>query len=179
MKRFLYRQERPIHGTTIGLSVKSHWKCLPPVLHRIKDLDLSIQKAKYWDNWTTMYLKGPHQVDVTDIFQTDRENIGYDMPLYHQRLPYNTCIYIYNISTSPYTVMDFGCIDRTGLFCEILEVLANYDVDVKGAYLNTIGNVVSNIFFITYRGKKLDDKYIEFLRNNLEFEMRNQEQNSY
>lgn len=177
----MYRQEKPIYGSNIGVSVRSHWKNLPVVLHRMKDLDLSIQKAKYWDNWTTMYLKGPRQIEVDDIFRDrqDRDDIGYDMPLFHQKLPYNTCIYIYNISTSPYTVMDFGCIDRTGLFCEILEVLASYDIDVKGAYLNTIGNVVSNIFFITYRGHKLDDKYIEFLRNNLEFEMRNQEYNSY
>ena len=181
IKNIVYRQERPIYGTSIGVSVRSHWKNLPVVLHRIKDLDLSIQKAKYWDNWTTMYLKGPQQVEITDIFRDPRddETEGIDLPLYHQKLPYNTCIYIYNISTAPYTVMDFGCIDRTGLFCEILEVLASYDIEVKGAYINTIGKVVSNIFYITYRGSKLSDEYMEFLRNNLEFEMRNQEQNSY
>lgn len=181
-RRVVYREERPIYGTDIGVSIRSHWKDLPPVLHRFRQLDLSIHKAKYWNEWTTMYLKAPkaqlRPPNIAEVFLDDAV-VADDMPLYHQTLPYNTCIYIYNISTSPFTVLDFGCMDRTGLFCEILEVLAAFDIEIVGAYINTIGSVVSNIFYITYKGRKLDDSYINFIRNNLEFEMHSQDLNSY
>lgn len=177
----IYREERPIYGTDIGVSVRAHWKRLPPILHRCKQLDLSIQKAKYWDEWTTMYLKRPkvEQVQLSYIIDGVQQAIDEGGELYLQRLPYKTTVYVYNISTAPYTILDFGCVDRTGLFCEILEVLARYDIEIKGAYINTIGNIVSNIFYITYKGEKLDDKYIEYLKNNLELEVRDQGDVSY
>lgn len=181
-KHIVYKEETPIYGTDIGVSIRSKWKDLPPILHRFRQLDLSVHKAKYWNDWTTMYLKAPktktRPVLLTDVFHDECVYVD-NMPLYHQKLPYNTCIYIYNISTLPYTILDFGCIDRTGLFCEILEILAGFDIEVTSAYINTIGTAVSNIFYITYRGRKLDDSYINFIRNNLEFEMHAPDANSY
>jgi UTP:GlnB (protein PII) uridylyltransferase len=118
-------------------------------------------------------------VQLADIINGIDSAITEGGELYPQRLPYKTTVFIYNISTAPYTILDFGCLDRTGLFCEIIEVLARYDINIEGAYLNTIGNVVSNIFYITHNGKKLDDQYIEYLRNNLELEVRDQGDMSY
>lgn len=181
--KYIWREEKPIYGTDIGVSIRANWKRLPPILHKCKQLDLSIQKAKYWDKWTTMYLKRPKQANVATLEEiingvktVDIEEGGV---LFPQRLPYKTSVYVYNISTAPYTILDFGCLDRCGLFCEILEVLARYDIEVEGAYINTIGNIVSNIFYITHRGTKLDDMYIEYLRNNLELEVRDQGETSY
>lgn len=182
--KYIWREEKPIYGTDIGVSIRANWKRLPPILHKCKQLDLSIQKAKYWDEWTTMYLKRPKTQTSVATFDDvihgvktlDMDEIGV---LFPQRLPYKTSVYVYNISTAPYTILDFGCLDRCGLFCEILEVLARYDIEVVGAYINTIGNIVSNIFYITHRGMKLDDKYIEYLRNNLELEVRDQDETSY
>lgn len=167
------RFEKPIHGTTIAVSVHSNWRRLPPVLHTIKSMDCSIHKAKYWNEWTSMYIKSPHPIsnqDLGNLIQTSLTSP--DGEMFSCGLPFNTSIHIYNISTCPYTVLDFGCIDRTGLFCEIIEALSKYDIEVQGAYINTIGTVVSNIFYITHNDELLSDAYIEYLRNNLEAEVK-------
>lgn len=162
----MIRQEKPILGCNIGISIQSNWRKLPPLLHELKANECSIQKAKYWDNWTSMYMKAPKHVTFETVQQMV---VPPDEPvIIPHKLPFNTSIYLYNISTAPYTILDFGCSDRLGLLCEIFEVLSKYDIDVKGAYVNTIGNVVSNIFYITHCERKLDDRYIEYLRNNLE-----------
>lgn len=175
MRKYTFREEKPIHGTDIAVSVRANWKRLPPVLHKCKQLDLTITKAKYWSNWTTLYMKklGPAKhLNATAIMDAVETEDAVVAPTVLCRLPYHTSVSIYNISTLPYTVLDFSCFDRVGLFCEIIEVLGRYDVDVRGAYINTIGGVVSNIFFITHSGKALDDAHIEYLRNNLEYEIR-------
>jgi len=96
-----------------------------------------------------------------------------EVPLHSQGLPSSTCVHIYNSVMFPYTMLDFGCTDRTGLFCEILEFLTPYDIDVQGAYINTIGNVANNMFYITKNNQKLDDAHIEFLQNSFEYELKN------
>lgn len=185
-QKYLLYKEKPIIGTHIGVSVTSHWRNLPPLLHEIKRNDCSIHKAKYWDDCTTLYVKAPSGygyesfVDtVTNLENSDMWSMYTSYYPDSPGLPFNTSIYIYNIHTSPYTVLDFGCCDRVGLFCEILEVLSKFDIDIKGAYINTIGSVVSNIFFITHNDKQLSDVYIEYLRNNLESEVRSQNNDSY
>lgn len=182
LRRFQVIRENPIQCTNIGVSIKSHWRNLPPLLQDIKQNNGSIHKAKYWNECTSMYIKAPNTYTY-DILKDSVETLNtvpqYESTLYSPGLPFNTTIYIYNIRTSPYTVLDFGCYDRTGLFCEILEVLSRYDIDIKGAYINTIGSVVSNIFFITHKEKQLSDQYIEYIRNNLEAEVRMQENDSY
>lgn len=174
-KSIVIRKEKPIIGTNFGISVKGNWKALPPFLHELKANDCSIHKAKYWEDWTSMYIKTPKTITFESIEQmTTVTDDALSIP---QKLPFNTTIYIYNISTVPYTVLDFGCYDRVGLLCEILEVLSKYDIDVKGAYVNTIGNVVSNIFYITHKNNKLDADYIEYLKNSLELQIL--QENSY
>jgi hypothetical protein len=181
--KYPYLLEKPIYGTSIGVSVHANWRKLPPLLHEIKRLDLSIHKAKYWDHWTTMYLAfpkivgAPRYIDFEDILKGVDETDN--SPLYTPGLPFNTTLYMYNISTAPYTVVDFACIDRPGLFCEILELLQRYDIEVNGAYINTIGSVVSNIFYISRNGRKLDDNYIAFIKNNMEFDIRHRGADSY
>lgn len=165
----IIKQEKPIIGTNIGLSIKGNWKKLPPFLHELKAHECSIHKAKYWDNWTSMYMKTPRTITFDCIEKMTHTTD--DTAAIPQKLPFNTTIYIYNISTAPYTILDFGCHDRLGLMCEILEVLSRYDIDVKGAYVNTIGNIVSNIFYITHNDTKLDDMYIEYLKNSLELQI--------
>jgi hypothetical protein len=184
MKRLLVQHEKPIYGTNVGISVRTHWRNLPPILFKLKFHECSIQKAKYWEEWTTMYIKTPKKQDydfIADLIHSsaDEEYNRYSTILYPAGLPYNTCIYMYNISTLPYTVLDFGCVDRTGLFCEIIELLGKYDIDIKGAYINTVGNVVTNIFYITHNDKKLSDEYIEYVRNNLESGVRSKHYDSY
>lgn len=174
------RHEKPIYGTNIGISVNVHWRQLPPVLHELKSRNCSIEKAKYWQSWTSMYIKSPSKFLPMEIDNMIMDSLtGETSTLYSPGLPFNTKIYIYNISTCPYTVMDFGCRDRTGLFCEILEVLSRYDIDVKAAYINTIGNVVSNIFYITHNDVALTEDYIEYIRNNLEAEVKTRDSDSY
>ena len=180
-------KEKPILNTNIGVSVKSHWRNLPPLLHELKRNECSIHKAKYWNECTSMYIKAPKEYTYKSMVDSaealnDPLGVWYQQTSYlssSQGLPHNTCIYIYNIQTAPYTVMDFGCCDKTGLLCEILEVLSKYEIDIKGAYINTIGSVVSNIFFITHNEKQLSETYIEYLRNNLEAEVRTNDNDSY
>jgi UTP:GlnB (protein PII) uridylyltransferase len=187
-RRFQLTQEKPIYGTNIGVSIKSHWRNLPPLLQELKQNNASIHKAKYWNECTSMYIKAPNTYTydvIKETVSTINETPQYESTLYspgvpgRPKLPFNTTIFIYNIGTSPYTVLDFGCYDRTGLFCEILEVLSRYDIDIKGAYINTIGSVVSNIFFITHNEKQLSDSYIEYIKNNLDAEVLMQENDSY
>lgn len=176
----MIRHEKPIFGTNVGISVHMNWRRLPSVLHTLKANDCTIKKAKYWQEWTSMYLKTPKDMAAIDVTNMVSDSIiTENSSLYSPGLPFNTSIYMYNISTCPYTVLDFGCYDRTGLFCEILEVLSKYDIDVKGAYINTIGNVVSNIFYITHNGNILQDDYIEYLRNNLQAEVKTKDNDSY
>ena len=177
-QKLFIKPEKPIHGTNVAFSVKANWKHLPPVLYTLKYNDCSIQKAKYWQEWTTMYIRSPNysQSYITDMIKSTTQDTT--NTLVQTKLPFNTSIYMYNISVIPYTILDFGCIDKTGLFCNILEVLAKYDIEVEGAYINTIGNVVSNIFYITHNGKNLTDDYIEYIRNNLESDIGSSD-NSY
>lgn len=171
---FPYRIEKPIYGTSIGLSVYSKWRTVPLFLHELKRMDITIHKAKMHNEWTTMYLK----TDNAEIRRRDLElilsgNVEInDMPLYQQGLNASTNIHIYNISTFPYTVIDFGCHDRTGLLCEILEFLAPFDIDVRGAYINTIGTIATNMFYVTRHGERLDNAYIEYLSNMMEYELK-------
>ena len=179
-QKFIVTKEKPVYGTNVAVSVKGHWKSLPPLLHKLKQHNCSIHKAKYWQECTSMYIKTPHDFTY-DTFIGIASSIDLAQEkdnLYSPGLPFNTSIYLYNIQTSPYTVLDFGCLDRTGLFCETLEVLSLYDIEIQGAYINTIGNIVNNIFFITHNNKQLTDKYIEYIRNNLESEVKMQD-NSY
>jgi UTP:GlnB (protein PII) uridylyltransferase len=180
MMRYTWKPEPKMHGTDVGISLQGHWRSIPPVLYRCKALDLSVYKAKYWNEWTTMYLKSTvpakPAIDIDTLMepfaQEDRQLDTVELVApQKRRFPSNTTVFMYNISTVPYTIMDFGCNDRIGLFCEVLEILSRYDIDIKGAYINTIGNVVSNIYFITYKGQKLDDTYVEYIRNSLENEM--------
>jgi len=183
VRRFNYKLEQPIYGTSVGLSLQSNWRALPSFLHEVKRLDMSVHKAKYWSDWTTMYLKHSRLSSAEAISAIEgvlEKPISDDItPLYTSGLPLNTSICMYNISTTPFTILDFGCIDRPGLMCEVLELLSRYDIDVKYAYINTIGTVVSNIFYISYRGKKLTDDYISYIRNNMEFDIRNGGWDSY
>lgn len=175
------RYEKPIHGTNVGISIHANWRLLPPVLHTLKANNCSIHKAKYWDEWTSMYIKTPHQFDVTKTHELLSGSFKFDktMDLYSPGLPFNTCIHMYNISTCPYTILDFGCYDRTGLLCEIIEVLSKYDIEIKGAYINTIGNAVSNIFYITHSNAVLNEEYMEYMRNCLESNIRVKDTDSY
>jgi UTP:GlnB (protein PII) uridylyltransferase len=175
--RLPYIIEQPIHGTALGISVKAKWRTLPPLLHELKRMNLSIHKAKYWNEWTTMYIKHNQEIAMSGAKQTLEDILQGqlqvdEVPLYNNGLPPNTSISIYNISTFPFTILDFGCSDRTGLFCEILEFLSHYDIDVNGAYINTIGGIVSNMFYISRNKQKLDHAYIEYLSNTFEHEMK-------
>lgn len=171
---FPYRIEKPIHGTSIGLSVYSQWRHIPIFLHELKRMDITIHKAKMHDQWTTMYLRTDkpveHRRDI-ELVLSGHSEVD-EVPLYAQGLNTTTNIHVYNISTFPYTVVDFGCQDRTGLLCEILEFLAPFNIEVRGAYINTIGNVATNMFYITRKGERLDDAHIEYLSNMMEYELK-------
>lgn len=170
-----YRIEKPIHGSSIGMSVYAKWKTLPVFLHELKRMDITIHKAKMHNDWTTMYLKTKDDArlkqQTLERVLNGKQEID-EAPLYLNGLCPNTNIYVYNITTFPYTVMDFNCQDRTGLMCEILEFLAPYDIEVRGAYINTIGTIATNMFYITRHGDKLDTTYIEYLSNLMEFELK-------
>lgn len=169
-----YRLEKPIHGTSIGMSVYSKWRRLPIFLHELKRMDITIHKAKMHNDWTTMYLRTEEPEEKRrnlELVLSGNTEID-EVPLYIQGLNPNTNIYVYNITTFPYTVMDFGCQDRTGLMCEILEFLSPFDIEVRGAYINTIGGIATNMFYITRHGEKLDNAYIEYLSNMLEYELK-------
>lgn len=169
-----YRIERPIHGTSIGISVYAKWKSLPVFLHELKRMDITIHKAKMHNDWTTMYLRtndAESKQHALELILTGNAEVD-EVPLYAQGLSNTTNIYVYNITTFPYTVVDFGCKDRTGLLCEILEFLAPYDIEVRGAYINTIGDIATNMFYVTRNGEKLDTPYIEYLSNMMEYELK-------
>lgn len=170
-----YRIERPIHGTSIGMSVYAKWKTLPVFLHELKRMDITIHKAKMHNDWTTMYLKTSGDVllktNALERVLTGNQEVD-EVPLYLNKLCPNTQIFVYNITTFPYTVMDFNCQDRTGLMCEILEFLAPFDIEVRGAYVNTIGSIATNMFYITRHGEKLKDEYIEYISNLMEYELK-------
>ncbi len=172
---FPYRLEKPIHGSSIGLSVYSNWRTIPVFLHELKRMDITIHKAKMHDQWTTMYLKADKPMERTK--QLEKVLSGYaeidNIPLYAQGLSTTTNIHVYNISTFPYTVIDFGCQDRTGLLCEILEFLSPFDIEVRGAYINTIGTIATNMFYVTRNGQRLDDAHIEYLSNMMLYELQN------
>lgn len=157
------------------------WRQLPVLLHDVKRMNITIHKAKMVTDWTTMYMRVPFEQSTEEKVQIVRESLSELLlgtseldttPLYSLGLPASTIIHVYNNTIVPYTIMDFSCSDRTGLFCEILEFLSGFDIHVEGAYINTIGNVVNNIFYITRNGTKLSDEYIEFLNNLFEFELK-------
>lgn len=176
------RPEQPVFGTNVAFSINTNWRNLPPILHKVKSYDCLIHKAKYCDEWTTMHIKTPINIHQSISIYDELQNGTYNpntVALYSPGLPFNTSIYMYNISTCPYTVLDFGCRDRTGLFCEIIEVLSKYDIDVKGAYINTIGDAVNNIFYLTRDNDVLSTSYIDYIRNSLQSEIKQIDNDSY
>lgn len=173
--------EKPIHYTHIGLSVHMPWRQLPSLLHDVKRMNITIHKAKMVQDWTTMYMRVPFEFSTDDKLHMVKDNLLQTLqgtsdldlvPLYSLGLPSSTTIHVYNNSVVPYTIMDFSCSDRTGLFCEILEFLAGFDIHVEGAYINTIGNIVNNIFYISRNGSKLSEEYIVYLDNLFEYELK-------
>lgn len=174
-----YRMEKPIHNSQLGISFQSNWRQVPLVLHELKRVNLSVSKAKMHESWTTLYIKSldpqshasVHNDHIVDIFQ-GRVSLDMD-PLYHQGLHPNTKVHIYNISTYPYTVMHFSCPDRLGLFCEILEFLAPYNIQLHRAYVNAQEFIASNMFFISnLQGQPLSPLEIEFLQNLFEYDLK-------
>lgn len=173
--------EKPIHYTHIGLSVQMPWRQLPSLLHDVKRMNITIHKAKMVNDWTTMYMRVPYEYSTEEKVHMVKENLVQTLegtadvdlvPLYSLGLPASTTIHVYNNSVVPYTIMDFSCSDRTGLFCEILEFLSSFDIHVEGAYINTIGNIVNNIFYISRNGSKLSEEYIVYLNNLFEYELK-------
>lgn len=174
-----YVLERPVYNCELAMSIKTQWRQLPYFLHELKRMNVNIHKAKMHKDWTTMHMKLSAS-DVNTIYN-DRHHMERvlsgiseidDVPLHSLGLPQTTCVHIYNTMTFPYTLLDFGCTDRTGLFCEILEFLTPYDIELQGAYINTIGNVANNMFYITRNNQKLDNTYIDFLHNSFEYELK-------
>ncbi len=174
-----YRLEKPIHNSQMGISFQSSWRHIPLVLHEMKRVNLSISKAKFHDSWTTLYINSidpdthatihrPHLVNVLQgRVQLDQE------PLYNQGLHPSTVIRMFNLSNYPYTVLDFQCGDRVGLFCEILEFLTPYDIQIHHAYCNAQKYIASNMFFITNKqGNMLTPEEIEFFSNIFEYDLK-------
>lgn len=174
-----YRLEKPIHNSQMGISFQAPWRQVPLVLHEMKRVDLSICKAKVIGSWTTLYIKSAdpmvhaavHHDHIVNVLQ-GRVLLDHD-PLYHSGLDPNTQIHLYNLANYPYTALYFSCPDRVGLFCEILEFLAPYDIQIHRAYCNAQQFITSNIFFITNRqGQLLSPEEMDFFRNLFEYDLK-------
>lgn len=174
-----FRVEKPVHNSQLGLSFQLEWRKVPYFLHELKRKNVSVFKARLHHCWTSLYLNSEESNVSAAIYQPYLEEVLKgsvaidDTPMYQSGLHPGTNITVYNTPTLPYTVINFSCPDRVGLFCEMLEFLAPYNIEVAHGYCNSVNSIATNLFFITDpHGDRLTPKNIEFIRNLFEYDLK-------
>ncbi|KAG8645389.1 hypothetical protein MANES_10G061400v8 [Manihot esculenta] len=65
--------------------------------------------------------------------------------------------------------------DRPGLLVEIIKIMADINVDVESAEIDTEGLIAKDKFHVSYRGSALDSSLSQVLRNCLRYYLRRPE----
>ncbi len=174
-----FRHEKPVHNSQLGISFQLEWRKVPYFLHELKRKNVSIFKAKLHHSLTTLYLNSEesnvsaieHKSYLEDVLK-GAVAID-DVPMYQSGLHPNTNINVFNTPILPYTVINFSCPDRVGLFCEILEFLSPYSLEVVHGYCNSVNSVATNLFYITDQdGRQLTYDHVEFISNLFEHDLK-------
>lgn len=67
------------------------------------------------------------------------------------------------------SVLYLECADRPGLLVDIVRVLNDLSIDVTSAEVDTVGFVVKDAFFITYRDEALSSSMVTLVENALSY----------
>lgn len=67
------------------------------------------------------------------------------------------------------SVLYLECADRPGLLVDIVKVLNDLSIDVTSAEVDTVGFVVKDAFFITYRDEALNNSMVTLVENALSY----------
>ena len=78
-----------------------------------------------------------------------------------------TQIRVDNSCSASSTVLELVARDRPGLLHRISELLADADCNIEAALIDTQGEKAIDVFYLSRRGKKLDDAEAETLRESL------------
>ncbi len=78
-----------------------------------------------------------------------------------------TQIQVDNGCSATSTVLELVARDRTGLLHRVSELLADAECNIEAALIDTQGEKAIDVFYLTRRGRKLDDAEAETLRENL------------
>lgn len=174
--RFHYQLEhitKPHHIIT----VKTDWRNLPVILDGFRNIHLNIRRAHITESASTFYMKDLSnkindenmKAELTKIINMENTmSLGFKYA--RMRLPLDTQILMYNVPTNNYTTMEFGCNDRIGLLCDLLQFLEPLSVDLKESYVTTVGNFAHNIIHLSKGDKPLSDEDMMYIYNVFEYE---------
>lgn len=179
--RVTFRVERanvPYHVLTFT----RQWKDIPPILDRVRALNLDVRKALITPESSTIFLKESGNASLTLDKQKQLEEALYnsqtvsidDVNIEYQKsieLPNDTQILLYNIPSLPFTICEFSCNDRIGLLSDSLAFLSSLPVEICLGHVSTVAGKAHNIFhLVSTNGAPLDEQDVIYLSNVFEYE---------
>lgn len=172
--KFHYKLEYlrvPHHIITVNTNMQN----LIVILEGIRNVPLDIRRAHITQEKTTLYLKdqstvahGNVQTIEAEVAKMTSHSSIVPTKTSHMRLPLDTQILLYNVPCTPFTTMEFGCMDRIGLLCDLLAFLEPLSVDVTEAHVTTVGTFAHNILHLTKHGLPLSNEDITYISNVFE-----------
>jgi len=181
--RVTFRVERanvPYHVLTFSRS----WKDIPPVLDKVRALNLDVRKALITPDSSTIFLKESGNNSLSEEKRQQLEEYLYsthpitqeegDVGLDYQKsieLPSDTQILLYNIPSLTSTICEFSCNDRIGLLSDSLAFLSSLPVEICLGHVSTVSGKAHNLFhLVNSNGTPLDEQDIIYLSNVFEHE---------
>jgi len=79
-----------------------------------------------------------------------------------KHMPIKTQVQIFAVNHSHYHQLEIVANDRPGLLAQMAQILLSFNVELRNANINTLGNRVEDHFLISApNSKKLSDKAIQ------------------
>lgn len=167
--------------------VQAPWRRLPPLLHAFREVPLDIRKAHMDRSTATIYLKPLDRLYMNDDEKEDTAQVrrildaGVELERPGSgasavRLPRETEVSIFNVSTVPYTILEFRCPDRVGLMHDLFELMAAMPYEIEAAYVSTdlANRAAHNLLYLTrgrgHEREKLGHTDMEYVRHVFEYD---------
>lgn len=181
--RFGFRIEKthiPYHVVTVS----APWRRMPFLLDTFRMMDLDVRKAYIAEHVSTLYLKQSEGFPVSNekkeelitamdlgvvVNERERHKELFSTPL---KLSAETSVLLYNIPAQEFTTLEFTCMDRMGLLCDILDFLSSFPIDIHSAHISSVGEYAHNILLLKRGGTALTDTDIEYIQNVFEYEVK-------
>nr|CAB3490932.1 unnamed protein product [Digitaria exilis] len=180
-------QDSDHDATIVQLSFGDRLGALLDTMKALKDLGLDVTKGTVTTDSTVTQTKFHimrfgRKVEEPDMLERIRLTIISNLLQYH---PVNIDIATHVVVEddgpkrrfdSPSSYMLYvETADRPGLLLEIIKIIADTNIDLESAEIDTEGLVAKDKFHVSYRGAKLDNSLSQVLINCLRYYLRRPE----